>query len=64
MTANQAVYPISVMSAVLGVSRSGFYANRNRPPSRRSIDDKALSKKIVQVHKSSKDTCGAPRSRH
>lgn len=61
MTANQAVYPISVMSAVLGVSRSGFYANRSRPPSRRSIDDGTLSKKIVQFHEASQETYGAPR---
>ncbi len=61
MTANQAVYPISVMSAVLGVSRSGFYANRNRAPSRRAIDDDVLSDKIVQFHKASKNTYGAPR---
>ena len=61
MTANRALDPGSVTSAVPGLSRSGLYANRNRPLSRRSIDDEALSKKIVQFHKASKDTYGAPR---
>jgi len=30
MTANQALYPILLMSKVLGVSRSGYYAHIDR----------------------------------
>ena len=61
MTANQAEYSIQLMSLTLGVSRSGFYACRRRPPSIRQLADEALSKRIVAVHKASKETYGAPR---
>jgi putative transposase len=61
MTANQAVFPISTMSAVLGASRSGFYARRSRPPSARALADAALIKRIVTFHDRSGGTYGAPR---
>lgn len=43
------------------MSRSGFYAWRKRKTSRRAIEDKALSTKIVQIHKDSRGTYGSPR---
>jgi putative transposase len=61
MTANQAEYPIQMMSRTLGVSRSGFYAWQSRPPSARQIADEALSKRIAAIHAASKETYGAPR---
>ena len=61
MMANQAEYPISRMSSALGVSRSGFYASRTRPPSRRLVEDDVLKKKIAGYHDASKQTYGAPR---
>ena len=61
MTANQAAYPIKMMSRTLGVSRSGFYAHRKRRPSRRSVRDEAISDKIVGIHQRSDGTYGAPR---
>ena len=61
MTANQAEYPIQMMSRTLGVSRSGFYAYHSRPPSVRQVADEALSKRIATIHKASKETYGAPR---
>ena len=61
MTANQASYPIQLMSKVLGVSRSGFYAHVHREPCARAIADKELVKRIVQIHDASKQTYGAPR---
>jgi putative transposase len=61
MTANQAEYSIQMMSRTLGVSRSGFYAYHSRPPSARSLTDKALSKRIAAIHEASKETYGAPR---
>ena len=61
MTANQAQYPIQLMSKVLGVSRSGFYGHLDRKPCARTIADRELVKRIVQIHTASKQTYGAPR---
>ena len=61
MTANQADYSIHMMSRMLGVSRSGFYAHHSRPPSIRSVADEALVKRIAKIHKASKETYGASR---
>ena len=61
MTANQADYPIKMMSQTLGVSRSGFYAHSKRGPGRRSVEDEIIAKKIIQIHQSSDETYGAPR---
>lgn len=46
MSENRAVYPISTMCRVLGVSSSGFYAWTRRSPSRRSNDDAVLIGRI------------------
>jgi putative transposase len=61
MTANQAVFPIASMGAVLGVSRSGFYAHRSRPASARALADAELTEKIAAFHERSQGTYGAPR---
>ncbi len=49
------------MCAVLGVSRSGFYAWRQRPPSDREQADAALTTRIRLAHRDSRGTYGAPR---
>jgi putative transposase len=61
MRANQAVFSIAVMARVLGVSRAGYYAWRERPPSARADADVALLKRIRTVHATSRQTYGAPR---
>ena len=61
MSANQAVYPVRSVSRVLGVSPSGFYAWRKRPPSKREQEDKVLAEEIKKIHQKSKGTYGAPR---
>lgn len=61
MSANQAVYPIRSVSRVLGVSPSGFYAWRKRPPSKREQADDMLTQEIKKIHQKSKGTYGAPR---
>lgn len=54
----KAVYPISLLCRVLKVSRSGYYARSRRPPSRRSLEDSALTAKIREVHERSRHTYG------
>jgi len=61
MTANQAMFSIATMSKTLGVSRSGFYAWRERAVSAGSKADTALSERIKAIHEASSETYGAPR---
>ena len=49
------------MCRVLGVSKSGFYAWRHRPPSQRMVDDARLTKSIREIHAMSRGTYGSPR---
>ena len=49
------------MCRVLGVNRSGYYAWRKRPPSKRAQKDAMLTKKIRQIHDNSRGTYGSPR---
>ena len=61
MSANQACFPIAAMARVLGVSKAGYYAWLQRPPSARATADAALLKRIETVHAGSRQTYGAPR---
>lgn len=47
------------MCKVLRASKSGYYAWRIRPPSKREIFDKSLSKEIRQIHTESRENYGA-----
>jgi putative transposase len=57
----KANHAIATMCRVLGVSPSGYYAWRRRPPSPRARADAALSKRIAVIHKDSRWTYGSPR---
>jgi putative transposase len=59
--AEKAHFPVTTLCRVLGVSRSGYYAWRMRPPSARACADQALSRQIRTVHERSRGTYGAPR---
>jgi putative transposase len=49
------------MCRVLGVSTSGYYAWRNRDPSRRAQENAELLEQILIIHTWSRRTFGAPR---
>ena len=57
----KAHFPIELMCQHLSASRSGFYAWRDRRPSRRAEQDATLSAQIRQVHQQSRGTYGRPR---
>jgi len=54
-------FPMVRMCKMLGVSSSGYYAWRKRPPSKREMANRALLKKIEAVFKDSRETYGSPR---
>lgn len=55
------LYPITKMSQVFGVSRSGYYSWMGRGPSRRAVENGRLRKAIHRVWESSKKRYGSPR---
>ncbi len=59
--AERAYLLVSLPCRMLGVSRSGYYAWRERPPSRRSREDAALAERIAEIHLRSRETYGYPR---
>ena len=62
MKAYQASYPIAMMCRLLDVSTSGYHAWRHQRPSRRAVDDAALTVRIAEIHKASDRTYGSPRT--
>jgi hypothetical protein len=59
--AEKANHRVNAICRTLMVSKSGFYGWRNRPPSARARADALLSKRIVRIHRDSRETYGAPR---
>jgi putative transposase len=59
--AERACLPVALLCRVLGVSRSGYYAWRERPPSRRNRENDALTEAIREIHQRSRETYGSPR---
>lgn len=58
---HRTVWPVKVLCRVLQVSRSGYYAWRDRPASQQSQRRKRLTKMIQIVHAESRQTYGSPR---
>jgi putative transposase len=57
----KAYFPVAFLCRALGVSPSGYYAWRKRPPAAHAVADAALSTSIGQIHAASRGTYGAPR---
>jgi hypothetical protein len=49
--AERASHCVPLLCRVLGVSRSGYYAWKNRPPSERVRFDAVLLEKIEMIHR-------------
>jgi transposase InsO family protein len=58
---HQAEFPVEVLCDVLGVSRSGYYAWRQRPPSPATVRRGRLVEQIREAHQESRSTYGSPR---
>ena len=61
MTEMRLHYPVPVMSRVLDVSASGYYAWLQRPPSKRAREEVRLEVEIRAAHKRTRQTCGPER---
>ena len=59
--AEKANYPVTVLCDVLGISRSGFYALKARPPSARSKSDAKLAVEVAAAHAKNRNWYGSPR---
>ncbi|MGQ0803505.1 MAG: IS3 family transposase [Actinomycetota bacterium] len=59
--AEKANYPITLLCRTLGVSESGFFDWRARPPSARSQANAALVETIREIRAMSRGTYGSPR---
>ena len=59
----KAIYPLWLLCRVLRVSRSGYYAWRDRKPSRRALEDEQLRPKVAEAFKTGRGTYGSPRVR-
>jgi putative transposase len=60
--AKRAQHPVSLLCSVLGVSRAGYYAWKDRPASPRAVRDDELLALIREIHDESEGTYGWPRT--
>lgn len=59
--AERTSFPVQLMCRMLGVSRSGYYDWKGRPPSKRTCENAALAEKVREIHERSRQTYGSPR---
>lgn len=52
---------MTILCRYYGVSRSGFYAWKNRPLCNRAVENQRLEREIRNVHKISREVYGSPR---
>lgn len=57
-------YPAPLLSRVLGVSASGYYAGLKRPLSKRAREEACLEVEIRAAHKRTRQSCGPERLQH
>jgi putative transposase len=59
--AERACFPVTTMCRVLGVSPSGYWAWRRRPPAPRVLEDERLTELVKLAHARGQGTYGSPR---
>lgn len=59
--AKEVAFPVAPMCRVLGVSPSGYYSWKGRPPSKRAARDAELADDVAQAHERSRGIYGSPR---
>ena len=59
--AEKASFPITMLCRELGISRSGYYARRNRPECTRNVEDRRLKALVHQAHREGRRNYGRPR---
>ena len=64
MEQNRSTYRIAKMAQWLQVSKSGYYAWRRRSKSLRDLENEALLKEILRIHKASHGTYGSKKVSH
>ena len=57
----KATFPLDLLCAVLGVSRTGFYAAQRRPVPARRREDQQLAVHVAAAHAASRGRYGSPR---
>ena len=63
IAAQAAQHAVRLLCRAVGVSRSGYFAWRTRPPAARVRADQLLTEQIRQIHAHSRQTYGSPRVR-
>lgn len=63
IAAEEANFPTKMMCRILKVSRSGYYAWKERDTSRRAKENEVLAQEIEEIHGESRKTYGSPRIR-
>jgi putative transposase len=57
-------YPVPVVSRMMGVSISGYYAWQDRPLSKHDLEEMRLELDIKAAHKRTRQTYGPERLQH
>jgi len=60
----RSMFRVEKMCSVLSVSRSGYYSWRNRPESKRAIENKMLLVHLKKVYETNRQVYGSPRITH
>jgi transposase InsO family protein len=61
IAAKEVAFPVATLCRMLGVSSSGYYACKVRPPSKRVAEDARIAAEITAAHEASRNIYGSPR---